>query len=81
MRHAISMLFTQGLQAYRKDVLEKASRRTWFRYQEQLKRISDGIQLPRDAMAQFSNAELLEYLMSQFGIKSKLREARQQGLF
>ena len=81
MRTALSILFTQGLHAYRRDVLEHASRRTWFRYQKLLKQLADTIQLPSGAIKNLNNAEFLEYFLSQFGIKSKLRGARQQGLF
>ena len=81
MRVALPIIFTEGLLAYRRDILKHATLRTWFRYQERLKRICDGIQLPQGATAQLNNTEFLEYFLSQFGIKSKLRESRQQGLF
>jgi hypothetical protein len=81
MRIALPIIFTEGLLAYRRDILKHATPRTWFRYQKRLKRICDGIQLPQGATTQLNNAEFLEYFLSQFGIKSKLRDSRQQGLF
>ncbi len=81
MRVALDILYTRGLKAYREDVLSKASERTWFRNQKRLKQISDTIRLPMGAVMHINNAEFLEYFLSQFGIKSKLREPKQQGLF
>jgi RNase P protein component len=81
MRVALDILYARGLSAYREDVLSKASERTWFRNQKRLKQICDTIQLPRGAVKHINNAEFLEYFLSQFGIKSKLRESKQEGLF
>ncbi len=81
MRVALDIIYVQGLSVYREDVLSKASPRTWFRNQKRLKQICDEIQLPRGAVTHINNAEFLEYFLSQFGIKSKLRESIQSGLF
>lgn len=81
MRSALDTFYARGLKAYREDVLTKATLRTWFRKQKQLKQIADEIVLPRGAATEVNNAEVLEYLLSQFGIKSRVREPKQAGLF
>lgn len=80
MRVALDILYARGLKAYRADILSKASERTWFRKLKLLRKICDDIVLPK-SVTQIDSAEVLEYLLSQFGIEPKLREPQQLELF
>ncbi len=76
VRLMLDVLQARGLKALRDEVLDKASERTWFRKQKKLNAIAKQIQLPQ-GVTQIDNAKVLEYILSQFGIKSELRTPKQ----
>lgn len=80
IRLALDILYSRGLKALREDIIKQHCERTWFRKQKLLKQISDTIALPQGIL-QLDNAQILEYLLAQFGVKSDLRTPKQLTLF
>lgn len=80
IRLMLDILYSRGLKALRDEIVAKHCLRTWFRKQEKLQAVAELIQLP-SGITQLDNAAVLEYILSQFGIASKLRVPQQQTLF
>ena len=80
IRTMLDILYSRGLKALREEMMEGGSERTWFRKQKKLKAVAAQIQLPK-GIGQLDNATVLEFILSQFGIKSELRTPKQQILF
>ena len=76
IRFMLDVLYSRGLNALREEIVARASERTWFRKQKQLKVVSEQIQLPQ-GITQLDNAAVLEYLLAEFGITSKLKAPKQ----
>ena len=80
IRLMLDILYSRGLKSLRDEIVTKHCLRTWFRKQEKLQAVAELIQLP-SGITQLDNATVLEYILSQFGIASKLRVPQQQTLF
>jgi hypothetical protein len=80
IRLALDILFSRGLKDLRAQIIKQHCERTWFRKQKLLKQISDSIALPQGIL-QLDNAQVLKYLLAQFGIKPDLKPPNQLTLF